>query len=201
MGSRRIPVGVTIILSCPVCEEDFRKVRETQKYCSRTCTSRSRSPECMQRPTKDVLERLMAIRRVDPSTGCWNYGGRLFHSGYGQFSLKTPEGWQNRLAHRVMWERVKGPIPDGLVVRHRCDNKRCFNPDHLELGTPAENRTDAIQRDLVPRGSRVGTSVLTEEAARAIKNSPLRGSALAKAYGVSRRTVWLIQKGLTWTHV
>jgi len=77
--------------------------------------------------------------------GCWLYMGALFDSGYGAF--KTPLG--NR-AHRVSWILHNGPIPASLLVLHHCDIRNCVNPEHLFLGTHADNH-----RDMDEKGRRV----------------------------------------------
>lgn len=78
-----------------------------------------------------------AMRRVekDPDTGCWNWTGPLRKDGSGQL-------WVNRghrLAYRVVFEHLVGPIPVRLVLDHLCRNRRCVNPDHLEPVEQAEN--------------------------------------------------------------
>lgn len=74
---------------------------------------------------------------------CWYWTAGTFENGYGLFCAEAgiPRG-----AHRVMWEMVNGPIPDGLLVRHTCDQRNCVNPDHLLLGTQRDNHADAIAR-------------------------------------------------------
>lgn len=79
--------------------------------------------------------------------GCWEWNGTRWSSGYGRCL-------RNRQAHRVAWEAVNGPIPDGLLVCHRCDNRPCIRPDHLFLGTQHNNLMDASAKHRLLFGDR-----------------------------------------------
>lgn len=71
----------------------------------------------------------------EPMSGCYLWTGALISTGYG--IIKMPEGL--KLAHRVAWEDVNGPIPEGLVVHHVCENRQRINPEHLRVVTHREN--------------------------------------------------------------
>ena len=73
---------------------------------------------------------------------CWPWDGVVDHNGYGRVVFMTSV----YKAHRVSYEMANGPIPDGLLVRHKCDNPNCVNPNHLEVGTHADNMADAVKR-------------------------------------------------------
>ena len=74
---------------------------------------------------------------------CWEWtGSRIGQSGYGRFCEHGHNGKQG-YAHRAAYEMFRGPIPKGMHVCHACDNPPCCNPDHLWLGTAAENVKDA----------------------------------------------------------
>lgn len=85
--------------------------------------------------TDELLE-----RRVITDTGCWELRGQS-HRRYGQIRDRV-------YVHRLAYETWVGPIPAGMLVRHRCDNPPCFNPDHLEMGGKRENLLDAAARGL-----------------------------------------------------
>lgn len=90
-----------------------------------------------------LAERLWA--KVDRTESCWIWTGGTNIKGYGCIGLGE-RGRGKALAHRVSWELAFGPIPDGLWVLHHCDNPPCVRPDHLWLGTAADNNRDMVAK-------------------------------------------------------
>lgn len=74
--------------------------------------------------------------------GCWEWAGNTLRTGYGRVSMNS----KTVAAHRLAYETWVGPIPEGHVVRHKCDNPPCINPDHLETGTHLDNMKDMVDR-------------------------------------------------------
>ena len=127
-------------------------------------------------------------------------------TGYATIRLPVSAGYgrHQALAHRFAYVQAKGlrlEAIEGKVVRHKCDNPRCINPLHLELGTHKDNTNDAVVRGRFVVGSRHVNAVLTEEQVRSIKASSSGSGVLSKQYGVSARTVRRIKSGEDWKHV
>lgn len=117
--------------------------------------------------------------------------------GYGQFRVKGVAF----LAHRLAYMLAYGPIPDGLVVRHACDNPACVNPSHLELGTHGDNAKDRATRGRGARGERHGNAKLTAQQVRDIRDKRAAGvklKPLAQEYGVHISLISQIANGKMW---
>lgn len=90
-------------------------------------------------------ERLKAWVEVDPDTGCHIWTGHLGAGGYGRMFVAG----KNPMVHRLAWELAHGPIPEGMLVLHTCDNVRCCNPEHLKLGTYKDNARERVARNRI----------------------------------------------------
>jgi hypothetical protein len=135
--------------------------------------------------------------RVSKSeAGCWVWVAGLNADGYGQFSI----GQHNIRAHRYSFELAYGPIPIGMRVCHRCDNPPCVRPDHLFLGTDAENIADSVAKRRFHFGTRTYTK-LTPEAVQEIRVALANGvpnMVLAAHFAVHYSTISQIKRGFSW---
>lgn len=107
------------------------------------------------------------------------------------------------IAHRIAYTITYGEIPNGMVVRHKCDNSKCINPGHLELGTHVDNMKDRQERGRTVKGTEHHSSKLTDEQALEIFNSQGTKSLteLSKQFNISKNTVSKIWKKESWKHI
>jgi hypothetical protein len=108
--------------------------------------------------------------------------------------------------HRYMYEECFGFIPEGMMVRHKCDNRQCINPEHLELGTHQDNMRDMVERgrSMKGKGSRMSKKNLTKEDVMKIKfllGAGLKQGDIAKKFNIHKESVSFINRGKTWKNV
>jgi hypothetical protein len=104
------------------------------------------------------------------------------------------------LAHRLVWEECFGPIPEGLCVCHHCDNPPCVNPEHLFLGTQADNMRDMITKGRRARqtGENAPGRKLTAEQVEEIRKAIGTTRAIASRFGISQSQVSKIRRREQW---
>lgn len=148
---------------------------------------------------RDAIARFVANLKFSPS-GCWDWTSyKRGPNGYGGFCSNQEKYY----AHRASWLIHCGEIPEGMHVLHRCDNRSCVNPEHLFLGTHAENMADMAakgrNRTPVLRGKAHGAAKLTEDDVRAIRAAKgVTLQYLADKYGVANGHIHRIRSGKVW---
>lgn len=178
---------------CPVCGTEFRAYpSDPQKFCSISCGLRGR--------WLGVTAESFFWQQVEKTESCWLWRGPVHYSGYGVF-LFDHRRYQ---AHRFSWQLAHGEIPDGLHVLHHCDVRACCRPDHLWLGTDLDNMRDRDEkgRGASHRGEKNGRAKLTDDQAREIRAARgVKGTDLARKYGVSPTRIARIRNGKEWRHL
>jgi hypothetical protein len=144
---------------------------------------------------KDI-ERFKKYYFKDDVTGCWIWVGGLVNGGYGAFRL----GSKILRAHRVAFELFKHSIPNGKLVMHKCDVRRCINPEHLFLGSHKDNTQDMLAKNRGGawknnhKGHNNPNAKLSKEDKELIAEKLLQNNCtqkeLAKKYNVGRGALW-----------
>ncbi len=129
--------------------------------------------------------------KVIKTDHCWIWNAGVTSAGYGSFYVNG----KMCQSHRVIWELVIGPIPEGLFVLHSCDNPPCVRPNHLFLGTQQDNVNDMMRK------KRQRTKLTAAEVKEIRQRYPGDGSPqlqLAIEYGVSQRLINQIVNNKIW---
>lgn len=188
--------------TCEQCGSGFkaascRVANGEARYCSLACKGLS-----SRMRIEDRLARHSAA--PDPD-GCVFWTGDANRRGYGVMVFKTGDKRARKLAHRVSYESHFGPIPEGMFVCHHCDNPGCIAPDHLFLGTDADNSDDKCRKGRQNRGERHGAAKLTEASIEEIRSLYGRGgitqAELSARFNVDCSTISLAVRGKTWSHL
>ena len=156
-----------------------------------------------------VNERFAQRYLVDKETGCWNWTAGVNAKGYGVIAgevngKRYTKVGQQMLAHRVAWILFRGDIPaseaaHGTVVMHTCDNPRCVNPRHLQLGTQSDNVKDMHQKGRRPACTPSGiahwnSSFKSQEDIDLICSTVGQTKALAERFGVDVCTIKRVRR-------
>ena len=152
--------------------------------------------------------------KVDTSGDCWIWTAGRDKDGYGRFKMANPR--RTLIAHRFIFEAVVGPIPDGFLVMHNCDNPPCVKPVHLFSGTQADNAADRDRKNRTAKGDRSGNHIHVESRPRGEKHGRAKLTwdkvstirelhptgvsipSLARMFGVTDGAIWFIVRNQHW---
>lgn len=137
--------------------------------------------------------------KVNKTAGCWLWTDHPHTKGYGTIGVNG----RLKFAHRVSYELARGPIPAGMLVCHTCDTRLCVRPDHLFLGTAADNMRDAMLKKRLAWGERARGAKLTADDVARIKVEAEGASKqdIQTRYGISRSHLNAVLRGAFWANL
>ena len=137
---------------------------------------------------------------IDKSGDCWNWTGGIGHEGYGDLNFNH----KKYLTHRFSYELHNGKIPEGKLVCHKCNNRKCVNPDHLYAGTQKQNSNDMILAGTLIHGKDHCHAKITEKDAVEIQRLYAQGGwthrTLAEKFRINHSNIGNILRGTRWKH-
>lgn len=155
--------------------------------------------EQAERTQRGALRKFVEVVLSSNTNDCIEWPFATERQGYGVIRWGDRK---QRPTHRVVLVESTGvDLPKPFDACHKCHNRRCINPRHLEWGTRRKNRADMLRDGTVLFGERNPQSTLTEEQVLAIRADPRKRSVVARAYGIHPQTVYMIIKRKRWVHL
>lgn len=134
---------------------------------------------------------------LDAETGCWNWARGRDRDGYGKIKVYG----RSLRAHRHAWECAKGPIPEGGILCHRCDNPACVNVEHLFVGSHQDNHSDRSRKGRTASGERHGRAKLTAQQVAEIRETKPGHRVASERYGIGKTHYHRILRGQAWSEI
>lgn len=186
--------NILVTLTCKVCKKDFTipKPQLGRDFCGAACRGFSR------RGTPENFWN----RCSKSEQGCWEWIGSKNEDGYGTLRFVNKHWFAPRLA----WTLTYGPILDGLLVCHKCDNPGCIRPDHLFLGTHQDNRDDMVRKGRGPTSEKVRRpkKLNTDQVVQILilgNTGNVRHADIAIQFGVTASVISKIIRKQLWKHI
>ncbi len=133
---------------------------------------------------------------------CWEWTGNISRKGYGHFMMKRKTFYAHRVSYLLF--NGGGLLPKNIKVLHQCDNPKCINPDHLFLGTDADNSKDRNSKERQARGESHAKSKISEKDVKKIRELNLSGMsirAISKKFPIDESNISRIINKKTWKHL
>mgnify|MGYP001561025647 CR=1 FL=1 len=147
-----------------------------------------------------IEERLKNKSKYNPENACIEWISTMFNNGYGQITINRVK----KSAHVASWEFHNKKSANGYFIMHKCDNKKCINPEHLMLGTNSLNQKDKILKNRQAKGTDFPSAKLNDDKVREIHkllNSGMKQTEIAKIYNIDQSIISEIKSGKRWKHV
>jgi len=155
----------------------------------RVCYNKLRKGFIMARPRVSLKEKLRV--KIEKTDTCWLWTGFIDKYGYGSIM----EFGKRIGAHRAAWMVCNGVIPSGMQVLHKCDVRHCVNPDHLFIGTHADNHKDKVKKGRVAWGEKHWHCKVLNKDVEFIIKSVFSSRILSEMFNITRNHVNYLKRG------
>jgi hypothetical protein len=140
------------------------------------------------------MQRMIKSCKLRKATGCWIWQAACNVYGYGAVRIAG----KTKAVHRLAYELANGVTLVGKVVMHSCDTPSCCNPEHLILGSHADNVKDKQEKGRQLRGSQIGNSKLSEDDVLAVRRDSGTNQKIADSFNISTASVSRIKNRVDW---
>ncbi len=152
----------------------------------------------MKGKNKNIKEDVWKRINIKGEDDCWEWKGYVLSNGYGQIRID----YRRYRTHRLVYELTYGPIPEGLLVCHKCNNRKCCNPKHLYVGTQKDNLKQMIEDGRKPIGENSSKAKLNWKQINEIRKKYIpyiyTQKRLGKEYSISESECFLIINNKVW---
>lgn len=189
LNEKHIPVGWDELVGLP-------PAQQRQKLLERMASS------------VEGRERFWLKVKIGQPDECWNWKGWINHC-YGYFVVRVyipsyKSKSFNFEVHRIAYFLTHGELPEGMCVCHKCDNRKCANPNHLFLGTYQDNSSDMVSKGRQKVGEQLPRTKLTAKDVyeiRRLRKTGLSKYRIAKMFKITTGTILFMERGVTWKHL
>ncbi len=147
--------------------------------------------------TPNTKEKFWRLTKLNVITGCIEWTGTLWSTGYARFHFRNKDA----RGHRLAWLWAGHEIPEDLCVLHRCDNRKCVNHEHLFVGNRADNHRDAVRKNRNAKGEKVYTAKITAADVMAIRADTGTSDEIARKFRLTWGHINKIKGKRCWAHV
>lgn len=189
--------------NCEYCGKEFKTVPSWDYVCCSNRCSRLNRYKHLGSPADRLLN-----RSKEMPNGCREWQGSVSSDGYGMVGMRFSEKYAkygNTKVHRISYLEFVGEIPEGMHVLHKCDNRKCINPNHLFLGTNADNVRDRNNKNRQTRGEKHPHAKLTEVKVKKMRALYETGNYykadLGRLFNITQQAAGDIILKKTWKHI